>query len=261
MSIALYQVDAFAERLFSGNPAAVVPLAAFPTDDWLQAVAAENNLSETAFFVPRAEGYDLRWFTPNGEVDLCGHATLATAHVLYTHLAYHAARIAFYTRSGVLEVKRTAPGHYRMRFPADRATPIDMPEVVRNFGVPVHEVLRGRDDVLVITENEAAVRAFVPDQQLILQLPARGLILSSPGDAADFVSRCFYPAYGIPEDPVTGSAHTVSAPYWAGRLGKNRLTARQLSKRGGSVDCEVTGQQVYLGGAARTYLIGQLVAS
>ena len=257
----LYQVDAFSDKIFGGNPAAVVPLDAFRDDAWLLNIAIENNLSETAYLVPRPHGYDLRWFTPGGEVDLCGHATLASAHVLYAHLAYHLPSITFHTRSGILTVERVAPGRYRMQFPADIAYEVKAPLVLTELGLAPEAVLRGKDDFLVVLKNEATVRGFVPDSRLILQLDARGLIITAPGSEVDFVSRCFFPAYGIPEDPVPGSAHTVSAPYWATRLDRSTLEARQLSARGGTLYCEVTPGQVALTGDARTYLIGHLTGA
>ena len=254
----LYQVDAFTDRVFGGNPAAVVPLTAFPDDAWLLDVAVENNLSETAYLVPRPHGYDLRWFTPGGEVDLCGHATLAAAHVLFEHLAYHLPRIAFHTRSGLLTVSRAGDGSYCMDFPVDRPSTVPHPEALKILDLQPVAVLRGKDDYLVVLPDEAAVRAFVPDSARILELDARGLILTAPGEAVDFVSRCFYPAYGIPEDPVTGSAHTVSAPYWAARLERDTLIAAQLSARGGRIHCTLRGERIELRGAARTYLIGHI---
>lgn len=252
----IYQVDAFAERLFSGNPAAVVPLESWLSDEILQAIANENNLAETAYFIPRDGGYHLRWFTPAIEVDLCGHATLATAHVLFQHLGYSDPQITFLTRSGPLFVSRTADG-YRMDFPADLALPVSPPDaLLRALGTIPLEVLRGKDDYLAVLPDEASVAKLKPDFRHMAELDGRGVIASAPGTYVDFVSRCFFPNAGIDEDPVTGSAHTVLTPYWAKKLGKTDMKARQISQRGGSLGCILKQDRVLLEGQAQTYLEG-----
>lgn len=258
MILALYQVDAFTDRLFGGNPAAVVPLASWLPDDLLQSMAAENNLSETAFFVPvAAGGFELRWFTPVKEVDLCGHATLATAHVLFNILDYDQPTIRFDTRSGPLFVEKQGE-RLVMDFPADPPTPCAVIEtLVRGLGQKPQAVLAAAD-YLAVFDSEATVRAIRPDQSLLAQLDRRGVIITAPGDSVDFVSRCFAPKYGIPEDPVTGAAHCSLAPYWAQRLGKNMLEAWQVSSRLGQVACVVKGDRVLLSGSAVTYLEGRI---
>lgn len=253
MKIRQYQVDAFATRAFEGNPAAVCPLDRWLDDGLLQAIAEENNLSETAFFVPSDKGFRLRWFTPAIEVGLCGHATLATAHVLFEHLGYPGRAVTFETRSGALTVKRKGDS-LEMDFPASPATPCASFEpLARALGRQPLEVLRA-DDYMVVFEDEAAIRGIKPDFSLLGRLDLRGVIITAPGSAYDFVSRFFAPRLGIPEDPVTGSAHCTLAPYWAGRLGKRVLSARQVSKRGGSIACELDDGRVLLSGSAVTFM-------
>lgn len=257
MNIRQYQVDAFAARVFEGNPAAVCPLDSWLDDGVLQAIAEENNLSETAFFVPSAAGFELRWFTPVREVDLCGHATLASAHVIFEELEYSGQRITFATRSGDLFVKREGTG-LQMDFPACPAMPCEMTDLlIRGLGQRPLEVLAA-DDYLVVFESEEVVRSIRPDHALLTQLDLRGVIVSAPGESVDFVSRFFAPKYGIPEDPVTGSAHCTLAPYWAAKLGKSRLTARQVSKRGGSLFCEQQEGRVILNGSAVTFMRAEI---
>ena len=257
MKLKLYQVDAFAEHVFEGNPAAVVPLDAWPDDRLLQAIAQENNLSETAFFVSADDGFELRWFTPRAEVDLCGHATLASAHVVFEHLAHDSDEIVFNTRSGRLIVKRTAQG-MEMNFPAVGSETIEMPEsLLEGLGARPTEV-RGAPDYLAIFESEHQVAALVPDFSALSRLDRRGVIATAPGSEFDFVSRCFYPKLGVNEDPVTGSAHCKMAPYWAQRLRQNELVARQLSARGGTVRCRMIGDRVILIGTAIDYLCGEI---
>lgn len=254
MNIRQYQVDAFAERVFEGNPAAVCPLEAWPDDALLQRIAEENNLSETAYFVPDGDGFALRWFTPVREVDLCGHATLASAHVLFDILGYAAARVRFATRSGDLFVRRGADGLLTMDFPVSRPRPCaPPPALLAGLGVQPLEVLAAEDYIAVL-DSEAAVRGVAPDQARLAELDLRGVIVTARGTEADFVSRFFGPKYGIPEDPVTGSAHCALAPYWAARLGRDRLRARQVSRRGGNVLCELDGERVLLSGRAVTFM-------
>ncbi|MCB0564988.1 MAG: PhzF family phenazine biosynthesis protein [Phaeodactylibacter sp.] len=256
MNIPIYQVDAFTGKLFRGNPAAVCPLDKWLPEATMQAIAAENNLSETAFFIPKGQDYQLRWFTPAIEVDLCGHATLATAHVLFQHLDYQEAILNFHSRSGLLSVSRQE-GHYIMDFPTDILENTLAPKVLAEaLRVQPREVLIGREDFLAVLDSEAEVAALQPDFRLLRQVKGRGVIVTAPGESVDFVSRCFFPNAGIDEDPVTGSAHTTMTPYWAERLGKQELTARQISRRGGELRCTMLGERVALAGQAVTYMEG-----
>ncbi|MHB1351830.1 MAG: PhzF family phenazine biosynthesis protein [Thiobacillus sp.] len=257
MKLRQYQVDAFASRVFEGNPAAVCPLESWLDDDLMQAIAEENNLSETAFFVPADKGFDLRWFTPASEVDLCGHATLAAAHVLFEHLHHPGPHIAFNTRSGTLTVRRKG-ALLEMDFPIFPPKAYSESDTLaRALGRQPAEVLRA-DDYLAVFEDEAAVRAVKPDFALLNALDLRGVIVTAPGDSHDFVSRFFAPRLGVVEDPVTGSAHCTLAPYWASRLGKQVLSARQVSKRGGELTCELKEDRVLLAGAAVTVLQAEM---
>jgi len=258
MPIPIYQVDAFTNQLFAGNPAAVCPLERWLSDHQMQQIAAENNLSETAFFVPKGEGYDLRWFTPVAEVDLCGHATLATAHVLFHHEQVQEDTLHFYTRSGTLTVSWQGQ-QYMMDFPVDILEPALAPRLLAEaLQVAPKEVQLGREDYLVIVGTEAEVRALQPDFRKLKSVNSRGVIVSAPGEEVDFVSRCFFPNYGVDEDPVTGSAHTTLIPYWAERLNKQELSARQLSRRGGALSCTMLGERVAIAGAAVTYMVGEI---
>jgi PhzF family phenazine biosynthesis protein len=253
MKIRQFQVDAFAERVFEGNPAAVCPLPHWLDDRVLQAIAEENNLAETAFFVPAADGFALRWFTPVREVDLCGHATLASAHVLFERLGYDRPAITFETRSGPLTVARHG-AQLAMDFPVIRPRPCAAPPaLIDAFGRQPIEVLAA-DDYIAVFDSEPTIRALVPDETRLRQLDLRGVAVTARGDRADFVSRFFAPKYGIPEDPVTGSAHCELTPYWAAKLGKTRLQARQVSRRGGDVACELHGERVTLAGRAVLFM-------
>lgn len=257
MKIKQYQVDAFATRAFEGNPAAVCPLETWPDDGLMQAIAEENNLSETAFFVPSEKGYKLRWFTPVKEVDLCGHATLATAHVLFEMLGFAGQAITFETRSGELIVGRK-DGRLEMNFPACPPITCELSETLtKALGQRPLDVFAA-DDYLTIFDSEATIRAITPDMTLLGQLDLRGVIVTAPGTEVDFVSRFFAPRLGIPEDPVTGSAHCALAPYWAKRLGKNVLTARQVSRRGGNIGCELKTDRVILSGSAVTVMTSEI---
>lgn len=253
--IALYQVDAFTTMLFRGNPAAVCPLEEWLSAPVMQAIAAENNLSETAFFVNKGDQYELRWFTPEREIDLCGHATLAAAHVLFTHLGVTAPSIAFNTQSGILTVERKAD-ILQMRFPVrpGKRRP-SMPKLDEALGISGGELYQARD-YMVVLGSEAAVRAVRPNFNLLESLTTEGIIITAPGLQTDFVSRFFAPGCGVPEDPVTGSAHCTLVPYWAERLQKQSLTAQQVSKRGGRLQCELQGDSVLIGGTAVTYMVG-----
>tara|TARA_R110002110_G_scaffold133783_1_gene316462 strand:+ start:71587 stop:72369 length:783 start_codon:yes stop_codon:yes gene_type:complete len=257
MKLQQYQVDAFASHVFEGNPAAVCPLESWLDDTLLQAIAMENNLSETAYFVPVDKGFELRWFTPAAEVDLCGHATLAAAHVLYTELGHSADAISFATRSGELSVSREGDW-YVLDFPAIVPRPCAAPAgLVEALGRQPMEVLAA-DDLLAVFASEAEVRALEPDQALLARLECRGVIATAPGEQHDFVSRFFAPRVGVPEDPVTGSAHCKLAPYWAQRLGKNRMNARQVSRRGGELRLALRGDRVQMAGRAVLFLVAEI---
>lgn len=259
MRLRLFQVDAFAEQVFQGNPAAVCPLEVWPDTSLLQAIAEENNLSETAFFVPEGKGFALRWFTPVEEVDLCGHATLASAHVLFEHLGYTEPVVRFSTRSGELVVARSARG-FRMDFPALSPHACGTPAaLVQGLGAPPREVLAA-SDYIAVYESEDEIRTLKPDFMKLQALDLRGVVATAPGRDADFVSRCFYPKLRVNEDPVTGSAHCQLAPYWSRRLGRQELRAKQLSKRGGTVVCEVAGERVFLSGRAADYMVAEIWA-
>lgn len=269
MKLPFTQVDAFADRPFTGNPAAVMPLDAWLPDDTLQAIAEENNLSETAFTVPDASGaadYELRWFTPTEEIKLCGHATLASGHVLMPR-GGQADRIRFRTRqAGVLEVVRD-PGSgsgagcdsYRLSLPAWKPDPKPLPQVLASLGIPHAETLwhPGRY-ALIVLDNEDAVRALRPDFTALTDTGDILTIVTAPGRDTDIASRVFAPGAGVPEDPVTGSAHSVSVPFWAERLDRPRFSAFQASTRGGHLDCELRGDRVWLGGACVTVIEGTM---
>ncbi|MGD8593168.1 MAG: PhzF family phenazine biosynthesis protein [Gammaproteobacteria bacterium] len=259
MRLQLYQVDAFSSKIFSGNPAAICPLESWLDDSVLQAIASENNLSETAFFVPQTGGYHLRWFTPVHEVELCGHATLATAHILFTELGHSDSEVLFYTRSGELKVNQSN-GMLTMDFPALRCEPCDPPEALINgLGKVPQEVFRG-DDYLVVFDNEFDIKTLEPNHLFLSQLDARGIGVTARGMDVDFVSRFFAPKYGIDEDPVTGSFHCLLTPFWAERLQKSRLRARQVSRRGGELVCEWSrlNNRVLLSGQCATYMQAQI---
>lgn len=257
MKLTLYQVDAFSKQRFAGNPAAVCPLEQWLPDETMQAIAQENNLSETAFIVQEQEGYHLRWFTPAVEVDLCGHATLATAHVIKQHLGNESHLLRFFTRSGELQV-RMAGARYVMNFPALNAESMNPPDILIDLLGRAPLYTSKRMDYLVRLETEQEVATFQPNMHLIAQLDARGLIITAPGEQVDFVSRFFGPQSGVPEDPVTGSAHCILTPYWAKELGKTSLLARQLSARGGEIGCQLIGNRVELTGDAVTYMVGEI---
>ncbi len=252
-----FQIDAFATRVFEGNPAAVVPLDRWLADAAMQAIAAENNLSETAFFVPEGEAYRLRWFSPGGEMDLCGHATLASAYVLFELLGHAGRAIAFDTRSGRLVVERDGK-RLAMDFPALPAQPCVAPAaLLAGLKRQPVEVLAA-DDYFAVYASENDIRTLAPDLTELSKLDRRGVCVTAPGTSVDFVSRFFGPKWGIPEDPVTGSAHCTLAPYWAARLGKTRFIARQLSRRGGELYCELRGGRVIIAGSAVKFLEGEI---
>ncbi|MES2124726.1 MAG: PhzF family phenazine biosynthesis protein [Gemmatimonadota bacterium] len=258
----LHLIDAFAAGPFTGNPAAVVLLSEPADAHWMQQLAMEMNQAETAFLVPRSDGYDLRWFTPAAEVDLCGHATLASAHFLWEggHLP-QGATAQFHTRSGVLSAERSPDGLITIDLPTIHSTVIPAPPTLaRALGVTSRSVLRGDFDLLCVLDAAESVRTLRPDQRLLAEHDVRGVLVTAESDRPemDFVSRCFFPRLGIPEDPVTGSAHCALAPYWQDVLGSSTLRAWQASPRGGMLRCEVVGDRVRLGGQAVTTLRGEV---
>lgn len=287
----IYQVDAFAEGLFQGNPAAVVPLTGWLPETVMQNIAMENNLAETAFIVPRqtsaAAGPDfhpagvhgdydylIRWFTPTVEVELCGHATLASGHVVFHHLGFDRDEAVFRSLySGDLKVMKGTDAALALDFPADmprlaarpgqdipfaRYTPQEVEAIFDGLHIAPRELYRGRHDFMVVLDDQLQVEALAPDFRRLALAPARGIVVTAPGKDADFVSRCFFPQSGIDEDPVTGSAHTMMIPFWAERLGKNKLSAIQLSRRKGHLDCTLSGDRVFIGGHAHTFLQGEI---
>jgi PhzF family phenazine biosynthesis protein len=258
MDIRLYQVDAFTEKIFGGNPAAVCPLHDWLPDALMQQIAAENNLAETAFFVPKGSGFHIRWFTPKAEVDLCGHATLASAHVMFNYLAYEKDEIVFDSRSGKLKVRKKSD-LLTLDFPVDVPEAIEAPSfLLEAFSEKPLEVLKGKMDYLLVFSGQHQVEKMSPKFELIAKAESRGAIITARGKEVDFVSRYFAPQFGIPEDPVTGSAHTVLTPYWAKKLGKTEMNAIQLSERRGYLHCKLAGNRVEISGKACTYLIGEI---
>lgn len=259
MTIPIYQADAFTDQLFGGNPAAICPLTKWLPDGLMQKIAVENNLAETAFFVKTAAGYLIRWFTPEYEIDLCGHATLASAHILFTELGHAGDTIHFETvKSGILTIQRDGDV-YTMDFPSRIPIPIEEPNglVEALGGIPPVEFLRSRD-FFVVYDTENDVHELAPDFFALSKLDTLGVIVTAPGDNVDFVSRFFAPGAGIPEDPVTGSAHCNLIPYWAKRLGKDKLHAYQISARKGELWCELKEDRVLMSGKAVTYLKGEI---
>jgi PhzF family phenazine biosynthesis protein len=260
MSVRIVQVDAFTAKPFAGNPAAVCVLAAAPSEEWMRDVAREMNLSETAFLHPENGGYRLRWLTPAIEVDLCGHATLASAHVLWEdgHIPADA-EVRFHTRSGLLTCRQNS-GWIEMNFPAKLAEPAEAPvQLAEALGAELLYVGRNQFDYLVEVADEATLRALNPNHHLLRQLPVRGVIVTARGGEYDFVSRFFAPGSGIDEDPVTGSAHSALAPFWSKRLGKAEMIGFQASARGGVVKVRVEGDRVHMSGQAVTVLRGDLL--
>lgn len=257
MRIPLYQVDAFAGSLFAGNPAAICPLDEWLPDGLLQSIATENNLSETAFFVRNGDRYQLRWMTPAVEVDLCGHATLASAFVIFRCLEPRRDAVAFDTRSGELVVRRNGE-LLTMDFPARAPEPCTVdPRLIPALGKPAREILAARD-YLVVYDSEDDVRSLAPRMDELAQVDRFAVIVTAPGTRSDFVSRFFAPAQGVAEDPVTGSAHCTLTPYWAKRLGKDKLHAMQVSRRGGELWCENLGSRVSISGRAVLFLEGTI---
>jgi len=258
MKIPIYQVDAFTDKIFGGNPAAVCPLEKWIPAAAMQAIAMENNLSETAFFVRKGSVFKIRWFTPAIEVDLCGHATLASAHVIFKHLGHAKPQITFLSKSGELKASLKKDLIY-LDFPAYDPIPVGSPPaaLLKGLGKKPKEVLKGRD-YLAVFKTEADVLALQPDFAELNKLDCLGIIATAEGDKSDFVSRFFAPRAGILEDPVTGSAHTLLIPFWAKCFHKKKLYAFQLSKRRGELFCELQGNRVLIGGHARTFLKGTI---
>lgn len=257
LRIPIYQVDAFASRVFSGNPAAVCPLKKWLPDEQMQAIAAEINVANTGFFVPNQDGYDLRWFTPTVEVDLCGHATLASAFIIFHDLVPAAKSVRFETKSGALIVTRDGD-LLSLDFPSRPPSECEVPpELLSALGAQPEAVLTARD-FMAVYSSEEEVRKLAPNLEKIAQLDRFGVIVTAPGKQVDFVSRFFAPAQGVPEDSVTGSAHCTLIPYWSKRLGKKKLHAQQVSARGGELWCEDRGDRVTISGKAVRFLEGAI---
>ncbi len=240
MKLKIYQVDAFTNQVFAGNPAAVCPLDSWQADVLLQNIASENNLAETAFFTKKGDDFHIRWFTPKAEVDLCGHATLATAYVIFGRMGYTGDAISFDSRSGILTVTK------------------EQDWLTLDFRITPKEVYKGSTDLMFVFDKTQEVQNAQPDLTAITRLNGRGIIITTPGSDTDFISRFFAPAVGINEDPVTGSAHTTLTPYWANRWEKNELTARQVSERGGYLKCALKGNRVAISGQAAFYMEGEI---
>jgi PhzF family phenazine biosynthesis protein len=257
--VKIFQVDAFTSKLFSGNPAAVCMLDKWFSDELMQSIAAENNLAETAFIVPRNGTFQIRWFTPTVEVDLCGHATLASAYVLFHCLDHKDDDVKFFSpRSGQLRVFEQNDILF-LDFPTDKLEPNDdRDQIARCLGRQAIELYKGKSDYIAVLPGEVDLVNVRPDLKEIAKLPARGLIVTSKGEHVDFVSRFFAPQSGVDEDPVTGSAHTSLIPLWSAKLNKKDMTARQLSARGGDLICLNKGERCWIGGSARLYLTGEI---
>lgn len=255
----IYQIDAFTQNVFSGNPAAVCPLEEWLADEIMQKIAAENNLAETAFYVKNGNKYELRWFTPTVEVDLCGHATLAAAYVLFNFENYNGNTITFYSpRSGDLTVTKEAD-LLSLNFPTDSLEPATLTDEITNaFNIKPQLAFKGKTDYLLLFNNETEILNLKPNFYKVAKIAARGIIVTAQGENSDFVSRFFAPQSGINEDPVTGSAHTTLIPYWAKELNKTKLSAIQLSERKGYLECELLEERVRISGYAKCYLIGEL---
>ena len=257
MNLPIYQVDAFTSKLFGGNPAAVCPLEYWLEESVMQSIAAENNLAETAFFIKKENFYELRWFTPETEVDLCGHATLASAFIIFNVLKNEKDKIVFQTKSGKLEVTKR-DNLLVMDFPSRKPVATEIPEgLIEAIGKTPKEIWKSRD-LLLLYETEEDVLSLQPDFALLNKIDCFGYIATAKGNKVDFVSRFFAPKEGINEDPVTGSSHSTLIPFWAERLGKNELLARQISKRGGELFCKLLGDRVEIAGNAVLYLTGSI---
>jgi len=258
MKLKIYQADAFASGLFKGNPAAVVPLYEWLPDGIMQQISAENNLSETAFFISEGDHFHIRWFTPKSEVNLCGHATLATAHILFNELNFQKNQLVFNSKSGLLTVEKIG-NKLQLDFPADLAQPVkSVPVFTESLGFAPTATFKGRTDYLLLFDSEEIIRNMNPNFHILNQTDARGIIVTAKGNEVDFVSRFFAPGVGIDEDPVTGSAHTTLVPFWAEKIHKTEMTALQLSERGGELWCTLAGNRVLIAGKAVTYLRGEI---
>ncbi|WP_372772927.1 PhzF family phenazine biosynthesis protein [Mangrovibacterium sp.] len=259
MKLTFFQVDAFAERLFKGNPAAVIPLTRWLDDETMQLIAMENNLPETAFFVASEDGFEVRWFTPKAEVNLCGHATLASAHVIFTEHKDPRNEITFQSKSGPLRVTKKND-LLQLDFPVDVVRPVDAPNlIIQALGKIPEACYKGKTDYMLVFETEKEILDMNPNFNTLMKVKTRGTIVTAPGKTVDFVSRFFAPAVGVDEDPVTGSSHTMLTPYWAKRLGKSELTAHQLSKRGGELLVSMNNNRVLIAGKTKTFLRGEIV--
>lgn len=257
MKLPVYHINAFASELLKGNPAAVCPLEEWLSDDIMQKIAFENNLSETAFFVPKNSGFHIRWFSPTNEVDLCGHATLASAYVLFNILDYNQNIIEFDSKSGLLKVIKD-DDNLILNFPAQPPTPCDTPqEIINALNITPIECLKSQD-LIVVLNDENDVQNVDPDFEELKKIDLRGVIVTAQSKTCDFVARYFFPGIGIQEDPVTGSAYTQLAPYWASKLGKNLFQAKQLSARGGKLICELYDDRVLISGKAVKYMEGEI---
>jgi len=256
MRLELFQVDSFTNKIFEGNPAGVI-FSEFLPNEVMQKIALENNLSETAFVYEEGNDYRIKWFSPLMEIDLCGHATLAAAHIYFTEINRDANSITFISsKNGSLEVTRKNNYLY-LNFPVDQYAPISIDDdLINMIGETPIEAFKGRDDIMCIFEDESIIYNIEPNKSLLKLFPVRGLIVSAKSLDYDFVSRCFFPITGVDEDPVTGSAHTTLTPYWAKQLGKDSLLAKQVSSRGGELKCVLEGDRVIIGGEAVTYLKG-----
>ena len=258
MKIPFYQVDAFTNKLFGGNPAGVCPLDEWLPDDILKNIAMENNLSETSFFVKEKDNYRIRWITPTVEVDLCGHATLAASHVLFNHLNYPEKIINFLSRSGELIVRKEN-NFIVLNFPVEEIKQVTVDEsLYKGIGIKPTEAYKSSSDLLLVYGSQSEIEKIIPQFDLINTINARGVIVTAKGDKVDFVSRFFGPQVGVPEDPVTGSAHTKLIPYWSEKLGKKELSAVQVSKRRGELKCKYLNDRVEIAGEAVTYLMGYI---
>jgi len=257
MELNIYQIDAFASKPFEGNPAAVCPLDEWLPDEIMQSIAEENNLSETAFFIPTDNGFHIRWFTPASEVDLCGHATLAAAYVLFNILGYKGDKVVFNSKSGILSVTKDDEWLV-MNFPAQPPVLCDIPkEIVKAFDTAPIECLKS-EDYIVVFGREIDIETANPDFEQLKKLDLRGVIITAKSSKYDFITRFFAPKYGVPEDPVTGSAYTQLAPYWASKIGKKRFNVKQVSLRGGELSCEIVDDRVLIYGKAIKYLEGKI---
>lgn len=259
MKLKIYQVDAFTDKLFSGNPAAVCPLINEWLDDsTMQNIAMENNLAETAFYIHKNNNYHIRWFTPTTEVDLCGHATLATAYVMFNCENYKNADINFYSKSGVLNIKKESE-YLTIDFPADTIEKVETTDEIKAcFNIEPMEIIKGKTDYMLVFESEEQIKNIKFDLKKISQIKARGIIITAKGKEYDFVSRFFAPQSGVDEDPVTGSAHTTLTPYWSKVLNKNEMTAMQLSKRKGVLICRNKKDRIEISGKAKLYMVGEI---